>query len=89
VNGTRICVARGADQALIGKVLRDNGSGDSDMIFRGIQWALDYHAQVISMSLGFDFPGLVKDLTGRGWPADLATSVALRPTAPTCGCSTR
>jgi subtilisin family serine protease len=69
-------VAPGA-QLLIGKVLGDNGSGDSDMIFRGIQWALDNRAQVISMYLGFDFPGLVKDLTGRGWPADLATSVAL------------
>ena len=30
------------------------------------------------MSLGFDFPGLVKRLIdGAGWPADLATSVAL------------
>jgi subtilisin family serine protease len=77
VDGTRIGVAPGVSQALIGKVLGDNGSGDSDMIFRGIQWALDNRAQVISMSLGFDFPGLVKDLTGRGWPADLATSVAL------------
>lgn len=29
------------------------------------------------MSLGFDFPGLVKRLVDGGWPADLATSVAL------------
>jgi subtilisin family serine protease len=77
VDGTRIGVAPGGSQELIGKVLGDNSSGDSDMIFRGIQWALDNRAQVISMYLGFDFPGLVKDLTGRGWPADLATSVAL------------
>jgi subtilisin family serine protease len=77
VNGTRIGVAPGVEQALIGKVLGDNGSGDSDKIFRGIQWVLDNHAQVISMSLGFDFPGLVKDLVDQGWPADLATSRAL------------
>jgi subtilisin family serine protease len=29
------------------------------------------------MSLGFDFPGMVKRLTDSGWPADLATSNAL------------
>jgi subtilisin family serine protease len=77
VDGTRIGVAPGVTRALIGKVLGDDGAGDSEMIFRGLQWALDNHAQVISMSLGFDFPGLVRDLVGQGWPADLATSVAL------------
>jgi subtilisin family serine protease len=77
VDGTRIGVAPGVDQALIGKVLGDDGSGNSEMIFRGIQWALDNRAQVVSMSLGFDFPGLVEELVDQGWPGDLATSGAL------------
>ncbi|HSK27826.1 MAG TPA: S8 family serine peptidase [Jiangellales bacterium] len=77
VDGTRIGVARGVDTALIGKVLGDDGSGDTDMLFRGMLWALQQGARVISMSLGFDFPGLVKRLTGQGWPVELATSAAL------------
>jgi subtilisin family serine protease len=77
VSGTRIGIARGVNHLLIGKVLGDNGGGDSEMIFRGIQWSLQQNADVISMSLGFDFPGFVQDLVDQGWPADLATSVAL------------
>ena len=77
VGGRRIGVARGVTRALVGKVLGDDGGGTSDMIFNGIEWAIQRGAHVISMSLGFDFPGLVKRLTASGWPADLATSVAL------------
>jgi subtilisin family serine protease len=77
VGGTRIGVARGVTKALIGKVLDNSGSGDSSMLFRGIQWAIDHGASVISMSLGFDFPGLVDRLVSQNWPVDLATSSAL------------
>lgn len=77
VEGTRIGVARGVTKALIGKVLADNGSGSSEMLFQGIQWAVREGADVVSMSLGFDFPGLVTELLTQGWPPDLATSAAL------------
>jgi subtilisin family serine protease len=77
VDGVRIGVARGVTRALIGKVLGDDGSGDSDGLFRGMQWATQQGAKVISMSLGFDFPGMVKDLVDQGWAVELATSRAL------------
>ncbi|MFI6575954.1 S8 family peptidase [Nocardiopsis sp. NPDC050513] len=77
VDGTRIGVARGVERGLIGKVLDDQGRGDSDMLLKGIQWAADQGAHVVSMSLGYDFPGLVSSLVDEGWPADLATSSAL------------
>lgn len=77
VEGTRIGIARGVKKALIGKVLDDNGGGSSEMIFRGIQWALDQGAHVISMSLGFDFPGSVKRMERSGLPTEAAVSNAL------------
>jgi subtilisin family serine protease len=77
VDGHRIGVAFGVSQALIGKVLGDDGGGTSEMAFQGIRWAVDQGAQVISMSLGFDFPGYVARQVDAGWPVELATSSAL------------
>ena len=77
VGDLRIGVARGVSRVLVGKVLPDDGFGNSEMLFQGMRWAMDQGAGVISMSLGFDFPGMVRDLTNNGWPADLATSSAL------------
>ena len=77
VDGTRIGVAPGVGRALIGKVLDDKGGGESDMLFNAILWASSLNARVLSMSLGLDFPGLSKKLTARGYPVDLATSIAL------------
>jgi subtilisin family serine protease len=72
----RIGVAPGVKRALIGKVLGAQG-GSSDQIVRAIQWAVDNGANVISMSLGIDFPGLVERLQAAGFPPALATSRAL------------
>ncbi|NLA47885.1 MAG: S8 family serine peptidase [Bacteroidales bacterium] len=75
-SGIRIGVAPGIKTALIGKIL-GKGGGSSDIVTEGIQWAVQNGAHIISMSLGIDFPGYVDQLTGRGMPADLATSMAL------------
>lgn len=77
VNRSRIGIARGVRRVLVGKVLTDTGAGSSEMVFQGLRWAVEHGARVVSMSLGFDFPGMVRDCVQRGWPADLATSVAL------------
>lgn len=76
VSGRRIGVAPGVKRALIGKVLGAQGGG-SDQIVSAIQWAVENGANVISMSLGMDFPGLVKEWEGQGLPTELATSRAL------------
>lgn len=77
VSGTRIGIARGVKKTLIGKVLDANGRGSSEMLFNALNWASENKAHVISMSLGYDFPGMVERLIAEGWPANLATSVAL------------
>jgi subtilisin family serine protease len=77
VNGTRIGVAPGVTRALIGKVLDQDGRGTSEMIFNAIEWAVRQRAQVVSMSLGFDFPGFVERMCALGWPVEMATSIAL------------
>jgi len=76
VGGTRIGVAPGVKTAVIGKVIGDGGGG-SDTLLAAIEWALQNGANVISMSLGIDFPGLVAKLEQQGVPAELATSMAL------------
>jgi len=73
----RYAVAPGVGRALIGKVVGANRSATTKEIVDAIQWAVDGGAQIINMSLGFDFPGMVLEWTRRGLPTDLATSRAL------------
>jgi len=77
VGGTRIGVAPGVRKALIGKVLGKDGGGSSEQICDAILWAIDSGANVISMSLGMDFPGYVRILEKQGLPTELATTRAL------------
>ncbi|HRO61531.1 MAG TPA: S8 family serine peptidase [Burkholderiaceae bacterium] len=77
VGSTRIGVAPGVQRALIGKVLGEGG-GSSESIVSAIQWAVENGANVISMSLGIDFPGYARWLREtNGFPEELATSRAL------------
>lgn len=77
VNGTRIGVARNINKALIGKVLGEGG-GSSVTIAQAINWAVNEGANVISMSLGIDFPGYVNRLVELlGVKIEPATSMAL------------
>lgn len=77
VNQVRIGVARGIQDAYIGKIIDDNGSGTTDAMFSGLHWALKMQVNIISMSVGFDFPGMVSERVLEGWPVELATSAAL------------
>ena len=78
VNGTRIGVARGITDLLVGKVLPDDRGGDSAMLFDALNWASSKGANIVSMSLGFDFPGMVKQLVeGDDVPQEVAVSNAL------------
>lgn len=77
VGGARIGVARGVQRAIIGKVL-GQGGGSSAELSDAINWGLEEGANVISMSLGIDFPGFVESLVGaHGIPIVPATSIAL------------
>lgn len=77
VGGKRIGVAPGVEKVLIGKVLDRDGSGSSEQILNGLLWAAQEGANVISMSLGLDFPGLVARLVAKGFRVEEATSIAL------------
>lgn len=78
VDGVRIGVARGVTNAVIGKVLDDRGSGSTTAVLKALHWAGSQGANVVSMSLGFDFPRMQEQLQNAGRPARLATSIALK-----------
>jgi subtilisin family serine protease len=78
VDGVRIGVARGVTNAVIGKVLDDQGRGSTTAVLKALHWAGAQGANVVSMSLGFDFPAMQEKLQQSGRPQRLATSMALK-----------
>lgn len=77
VDGTRIGVAPGVDRALIARVFGPNGGGSTLELTQAIDWAARSGADIISMSLGFDFVGFVERLVQSGTPRPAATSLAM------------
>lgn len=76
VDSMRIGVAPGVPRALIGKIVGAEG-GTSDMLVRGLHWAFEHSARVVLMSVGLDFAATAAQRAEEGWPAPLATAVAL------------
>jgi Subtilase family len=76
VGNTRIGVARGVSKVLIGKILGPMGA-PTETIYNAIDWALQRRADVVSMSLNMDFPGLVRRFEQDGFPQDIAVSRTL------------
>lgn len=77
VGGVRIGVARGVEKLLVGKVIGQQNA-DSTMLFDALDWAVQSKADVISMSLGFDFPGYVaRRITIDRMPIEAAVSDGL------------
>ena len=93
-DGTYAGMAPGAD-LLIGKVLGDDGSGQSSWIMVGMQWAVDQGADVVSMSLGNSSNtvcagpdvALVEALSDRALFVIAAGNEGLRAQVSTPGCA--
>lgn len=78
VDGVRIGVAPGIERALIAKVFDAEGRASTKNLVEAIRWAVGRGANVISMSLGMDFPGFVERLTTVfGFDQRVAVSKAL------------
>jgi subtilisin family serine protease len=77
VAGHQIGVAPNLRQALIGKVIGSHGCS-SAMLAGAIEWAVGAGANIVSISLGIDYPSYVRRRVESGFPADIATAKALQ-----------
>jgi subtilisin family serine protease len=76
VNGIRIGVAPKIDKLLVAKAI--GGTRGSAALLDALNWAVTNKADVISMSLGFDFIGYQKYLVNeKGYEPEAAMSMAL------------
>lgn len=78
VEGTRIGVAPGITDAIVGRVFAPGESASTMDLSFAINWSVHKQADVISMSLGMDFPGYVQQLQERfGYDIRVATMKGL------------
>jgi hypothetical protein len=63
--------------AFIGKVIGPGDIAELDVIHLALKWAHDEGAKVISMSLGFDFPGKLNKHIDADWSPEFATLMVL------------
>lgn len=77
LGGTRIGVARGVTDLLVGKALADDGTGRSEDFLRAVLWALQNGAHIVGFALCFDTPAQVEALQEEGYPMALAMSAAV------------
>lgn len=72
-DGVRIGVAPAVSHLYSAKVLASRGVSNTTFVFSGFVWALEQGANIISMSLGIDFPALVGHLRMLNSDADERT----------------
>ena len=81
MDGVRIGVARGVTDVLVAKVIEDNSNniGSARWLFDAMLWAYSNGADVINMSLGWDFLEHNRRLQqDYGYPPDVAIGMALQ-----------
>lgn len=78
VGGQRIGIARNVRKALVAKVFDDEGVGSTEQIIQALCWAAAKGAHVIALSVGLDFPSLVRRMIELDdMESDVATTRAL------------
>ena len=78
VDGVRIGVAPGVNDVFVGKVLNRYGRGRAGWLLKAMKSAYLQEANIISISIGFDFPKMRERLMQNDEPPEIATSKTLK-----------
>lgn len=72
VDGVRLGVAPSIRKALVAKVFDDAGGSSTGAVVNALAWAYREKANIVSMSLSFDFESMFRRLTLSGWDESAA-----------------